>query len=144
MYLTKSLAIGLPLSRTDTNRDGSCPSVSNGVDPPTFYTLCKHLSVFFYVSRGRTSCESDRCVSQTIRLSSGLLDMYGGTKRTTKRLPDPVSQHIISQRTIGYTSRIPDDALSPRGISWITCVRFVEDNTNVNLGGRNSDKIGIY
>ena len=31
----------------DTKRDGSCPSVSDGVDPPTFYTLCKHLSVFF-------------------------------------------------------------------------------------------------
>ena len=42
-----SLAIGLPLSRTDTKRDGSCPSVSDGVDPPTFYTLCKRFSVFF-------------------------------------------------------------------------------------------------
>ena len=47
VYFSKSLAIGLPLSRTDTKRDGSCPSVSNGVDPPTFYTLCKHFNVFF-------------------------------------------------------------------------------------------------
>ena len=47
VYFSKSLAIGLPLSRTDTKRDGSCPSVSDGVDPPKFYTLYKHLSVFF-------------------------------------------------------------------------------------------------
>ena len=47
MYFSKSLAIGLPLSRTDTKRDGSCPSVSNAVDPPTFYTLCEHFNVFF-------------------------------------------------------------------------------------------------
>ena len=47
MNFSKSLAIGLPLSRTDTKRDGSCPSVSNGVDPPTFYTLCKLFNVFF-------------------------------------------------------------------------------------------------
>ena len=46
-YFSKSLAIGLPLSQTDTKRDGLCPSVSDGVDPPTFYTLCKRLSVFF-------------------------------------------------------------------------------------------------
>ena len=46
-YFSKSLAIGLPLSRTDTKSDGSCPSVSDGVDPPTFYTLCKRFSVFF-------------------------------------------------------------------------------------------------
>ena len=45
--VTCVLAIGLPLSRTDTKRDGSCPSVSDGVDPPTFYTLCKRFSVFF-------------------------------------------------------------------------------------------------
>ena len=43
----KSLAIGLPLSRTNKKRDGLCPSVSNGVDPPTFYTLCKHFNEFF-------------------------------------------------------------------------------------------------
>ena len=54
MYFSKSLAIGLPLSRTDTKRDGSCPSVSNGVDPQTFYTLCKHFNVFFLVSRDWT------------------------------------------------------------------------------------------
>ena len=47
MNFSKSLAIGLPLSRTDTKRDGSCPSVSNGVDPPTFNTLCKLFNVFF-------------------------------------------------------------------------------------------------
>jgi len=47
VYFSKSLAIGLPLNRTDTKRDGSCPSVSDGVDPPKFYTLYKHLSVFF-------------------------------------------------------------------------------------------------
>ena len=46
-YFSKSLAIGLSLSRTDTKRDGSCPSVSDGVDPPTFYILCKRFSVFF-------------------------------------------------------------------------------------------------
>ena len=54
MYFSKSLAIGLPLSRTDTKRDGSCPSVSDGVDPPTFYTLCKHfksLAIGLPVSR---------------------------------------------------------------------------------------------
>ena len=47
MNFSKSLAIGLPLSRTDKKRDGSCPSVSNEVDPPTFYTLCKLFNVFF-------------------------------------------------------------------------------------------------
>ena len=51
LYFSKSLAIGLPLSRTDTKRDGSCPSVSDVVDPPTFYTLCKRFSVFLSLSR---------------------------------------------------------------------------------------------
>ena len=69
VYFSKCLAIGLPLSRTDTKRDGSCPSVSDGVDPPTFYTFCKRFCVF---SRDRTSAQSDRCVFQTIRLSSGV------------------------------------------------------------------------
>ena len=49
--VTCVLAIGLPLSRTDTKRDGSCPSVSDGVDPPTFYTLCKRFSVFLSLSQ---------------------------------------------------------------------------------------------
>ena len=60
VFLLKSLAIGLPLSRTDTKRDGSCPSVSDGVDPPTFYTLFKHFNVFLLVSRDRTSAQSNR------------------------------------------------------------------------------------
>ena len=43
----ESLEIGLPVSQVDTRTDGSCPSVSDGVDPPTFYTLCKYHGVFF-------------------------------------------------------------------------------------------------
>ena len=53
MYFSKSLAIGLPLSRTDTKRDGSCPSV-DGVDPPTFSV---NTSMYFSVSRDRTSAQ---------------------------------------------------------------------------------------
>ena len=41
-----SLVIRLPLSRTDTKRDESCPSLSDAVALPTFYTLCKQLSLF--------------------------------------------------------------------------------------------------
>ena len=60
MYFSKSLAIGLPLSRTEKKRDGSWPSVCDGVDPQTFYTLFKHLNLFFKVSRDRTSAQSNR------------------------------------------------------------------------------------
>ena len=37
---SKSLAIGLPASRVGARKDGSCPSVSDRLDPPTFPTLC--------------------------------------------------------------------------------------------------------
>ena len=58
VYFYKSLMIGLPLSPIDTKRDGSCPSISDGVALPTFYTLCKQLSVFFWVPRQRTPAQS--------------------------------------------------------------------------------------
>ena len=38
---SKSLAIGLPASRVGVYKDGSCPSVSDRLDPPTFPTLCE-------------------------------------------------------------------------------------------------------
>ena len=40
---SKSLAIGLPASRVGIRKDGSCPSVSDGLHPPTFPTLYKDI-----------------------------------------------------------------------------------------------------
>ena len=59
---SKSLSIGLPLSRTDTKRDRSCPSVSDVVDLPTFYSLCKRFSIFLSLSR------SDFCSIGPLRI----------------------------------------------------------------------------
>ena len=42
---SKSLAIGLPASRVGVRKDGSCPSVSDRLDPPTFPTLCKDITL---------------------------------------------------------------------------------------------------
>ena len=42
---SKSLAIGLPASRVGFRKDGSCPSVSDRLDPPTFPTLCKDITL---------------------------------------------------------------------------------------------------
>ena len=44
----ESLTIGLSVSQIDNRTDGSCPSVSDGVDPQTFYTLCNHRGIFFF------------------------------------------------------------------------------------------------
>ena len=72
VYFSKSLAIGLPVNRTETKRDGSCPSVSDRILILSVNTVV----CFFQVSPDRTSRESDRCISQKIRLSSGVLDMH--------------------------------------------------------------------
>ena len=40
---SKSLAIGLPASRVGIRKDGSCPSLSDGLHPPTFPTLYKDI-----------------------------------------------------------------------------------------------------
>ena len=40
-----SLAIGLPASRVGVRKDGSCQSVSDRLDPPTFPTLCKDITL---------------------------------------------------------------------------------------------------
>ena len=40
-----SLAIGLPASRVGVRKDGSCPSVSDRLDPPTFRTLSKDITL---------------------------------------------------------------------------------------------------
>ena len=40
-----SLAIGLPASRVGVRKDGSCQSVSDRLDPPTFPTLCKDVTL---------------------------------------------------------------------------------------------------
>lgn len=45
-HFQKSLKIGVPVSRTETKRNRSCASMSDEVDPLTFYTLCKLLCVF--------------------------------------------------------------------------------------------------
>ena len=42
---SKSLAIGLPASRVGVHKDGSCPSVSDRLDPPTFPTLSKDITL---------------------------------------------------------------------------------------------------
>ena len=42
---SKSLAIGLLAGRVGIRKDGSCPSVSDRLDPPTFPTLCKDITV---------------------------------------------------------------------------------------------------
>ena len=42
---SKSLAIGLPASRVGVRKDGSCPSVSDRLDPPTFPTLSKDITL---------------------------------------------------------------------------------------------------
>ena len=41
----KSLAIGLPASRVGVCKDGSCPSVSDRLDQPTFASLCKDITL---------------------------------------------------------------------------------------------------
>ena len=42
---SKSLAIRLPASRVGVRKDGSCPAVSDRLDPPTFPTLCKDITL---------------------------------------------------------------------------------------------------
>ena len=42
---SKSLAIALLASRVGVHKDGSCPSVSDRLDPPTFPTLCKDITL---------------------------------------------------------------------------------------------------
>ena len=42
---SKSLAIGLPASRVGFRKDRSCPSISDRLDPPTFPTLCKDITL---------------------------------------------------------------------------------------------------
>ena len=42
---SKSLAIGLPASRVGIRKDGSCPSVSDRLNPPTFPTLSKDITL---------------------------------------------------------------------------------------------------
>ena len=42
---SKSLAIGLPASQVGIRKDGSCPSVSDRLDPSAFPTLCKDITL---------------------------------------------------------------------------------------------------
>lgn len=76
----------LSISQVDTQTDGSWRSMSDGVDLPTFYSLCEHRVLFFrscpslsdrifvlplntvecfYKSFTTRLCESDRCMSDS-------------------------------------------------------------------------------
>ena len=74
---SKSIAIGLPASRVGIRKDGSCPSVFDRLDPPTFPTLCKDITLvmrLFYKSlaiglpAGRIGVRKDgSCPTDSIR-----------------------------------------------------------------------------
>ena len=44
-FFSKSLAMGLPARWVGVRKDGWCPSVSHRLDPPTFPTLCKDITL---------------------------------------------------------------------------------------------------
>ena len=46
---SKSLAIGLPASRVGVRKGGSCPSVCDRLDPPTFPTLYKGITLVMHL-----------------------------------------------------------------------------------------------
>ena len=43
---SRSLAVRLPASRLGVDKDGSCPSVSDRLDPSIFLILCKDITLF--------------------------------------------------------------------------------------------------